>query len=368
MGRKRNDDGEVNLDSLMDALTNVVAVLILVLMLVQIDVVKTVVQLQEDLEPATDEMIVEKTKRIEELEKKLKELDQQKDEEPPSPEELIEKKELIAKLQKELEAKKISSEVLAKLITDEKKAREKRDKEAAETEALQAEIERLLIAIDDTPILDDPPPEVVTIPNSRPIPKNANTYYAICRKDGVHFIDPFTPEESFMKEFKKYRTKWVVERIERNGERIKLYDREKIEAHFKNFSLDNSRGQKVQLITNKHNPRLYLRTNCAEGTKFADLSKAKNRFNQICKTVARDKDNILIFRVHPDGMSTYVKARQIADKNKVPAGWEMNASTVFQTHIKEIEVKAEPRPAQPKPTTPPKPAKPAPPKISTKLD
>ena len=78
MARRRssNSDEGVNLDSLMDALTNVVAVLILVLLLVQADVAQKVVQFLEGLKPATPEQIVEAKKTVEELEQKQTRLDQ----------------------------------------------------------------------------------------------------------------------------------------------------------------------------------------------------------------------------------------------------------------------------------------------------
>ena len=57
--RRQHEDSGMNLDSLMDALTNVVAVLILVLVLVQADATKKVEMFLEALEPATEEEIAE---------------------------------------------------------------------------------------------------------------------------------------------------------------------------------------------------------------------------------------------------------------------------------------------------------------------
>ena len=59
MARRNNnqEEGGLNLDSLMDALTNVVAVLILVLLLVQANVTQKIQAFIEDLEPATQEQV-----------------------------------------------------------------------------------------------------------------------------------------------------------------------------------------------------------------------------------------------------------------------------------------------------------------------
>eukprot|EP01051_Picozoa_sp_SAG22_P033874 SAG22_NODE_15061_length_358_cov_0.776062_1_plen_71_part_01 len=60
MARNKNSDDEgMNLDSLMDALTNVVAVLILVLVLVQVDVSQKVSEFLDNLKPATAEDIAQ---------------------------------------------------------------------------------------------------------------------------------------------------------------------------------------------------------------------------------------------------------------------------------------------------------------------
>jgi len=74
--RKSNLEEGVNLDSLMDALTNVVAVLILVLILVQADVSKKVVDFLEGLEPATSEQVEASKKEVEIFVKRVAELDQ----------------------------------------------------------------------------------------------------------------------------------------------------------------------------------------------------------------------------------------------------------------------------------------------------
>jgi hypothetical protein len=77
MARRRNSNSAegVNLDSLMDALTNVVAVLILVLVLVQADVSQKVVEFLDGLKPATPEQVVASTKEVGALEKRKKRLD-----------------------------------------------------------------------------------------------------------------------------------------------------------------------------------------------------------------------------------------------------------------------------------------------------
>lgn len=371
MARRRRDDGEVNLDSLMDALTNVVAVLILVLMLVQIDVVNVVVELSEDLEPASDEMIEEKLLVLKKLEDQKKDLEKQKEEDPPTPEMIEEENRKLALLEKSIEDQK---QVLAdknELVEIEKKVRKERDAQKDVTLALQKEIEELSAALDDTPVLTDVPPVEVTIPNSRPIPPKAKKYLAICTQEAVHFIDPFTPLETFEEEFKDNKNDWFHERIKQDGADRKVYDQVKIAKHFEKFDFKNSRNQKVEIITIPHSPRLQLKITADEkegaiGTTYDELMEENNPFHQICKKLAFDKENIVFFHVHPQGFSTYLQARKIADSTRLPAGWSVEGWNAYQILIEDIEVNKIADPPETKPADPN--SKPRPPRLGPKLD
>lgn len=367
MPRRKKDDGEVNLDSLMDALTNVVAVLILVLMLVQIDVVKTVVELQDDLEPATDEMIEEQVIVLKKLEDQLKKQDEQKDEKPPTPEEIEEEERRLALLEESIETKQELLADVNELKELEKKAREARDVEQEETVKLQDEIARLEAALDDTPVIADIAPVEVTIPNSRPIPDNAKKYIVLCRKDRIHFIDIFTPLEYVEKEFSNKKNKWFVERIKKEGKDRKLYDQLKAHKDLNAVDYRNTRNQKTEVINIPHGGRLLLRVSpdLKEGGIMADqLQVANSPFLQICKKLAFKKENIVFFYVNSDGFNTYLMARKLADAARLPAGWEVNGAQFHQVAIEEFEVKRIADPPEPKSG----PATKKPPRLGPKLD
>ena len=369
MPRRPKDESEVNLDSLMDALTNVVAVMILVLMLVQIDVVQTVVELTEDLEPATQEMIDEKEAVVVKLREQMKDLQAQQDAEPPTPEEIAEEQKLLALLEKQIEEKQNNLVKITELLKIKEKVQKERDTEKEETDALESRIEELLALLDENPVLPDSPPVEVTIPNSRPIPQNAIKYYAICAKDRVHFIDPYTPEELFYKEFSRYKSKWYLRRIKQDGKDRKVYDQVMLANHFKNFDFKNSRKQAIEIITIPHSNRVNLRihANMNEGgVPLEDLTEKNNRFYSYCKKLSSNRKNIIFFKVHPDGMNTYLAARKSADNARLPAGWEVSHARNLTFHMSELEVDPI---AEPPPRPPPNPnRKPTPPKLDPKLD
>lgn len=369
MARRRNsnDGGGINLDSLMDALTNVVAVLILVLVLVQMDVTKTVVQFFENLEPATPEQVEQVRKEVEEVEGKLKKQEALLTQDPPTPEEIEEEKRQLALLEKDA---KINKELLADLEQVkalERKLRVERDIEQAETTRLQKEIAKLEAQLDATPILVSVPTEV-SIPNSRPVPNNADMYYALVFADRVHLIDPFTPLDLFESEFRKHKKDWELERIRRQGRDRYIYDQTKIVEHFKDFDFKNSRGQSVTISPNIYGTRLFIeiKPNKEEGgTSLEELKGTNTKFERAMITLARNRQAVIMFYVNPASFNSYLLARPVADKQRVPAGWEVRGGESYRLMIPELEVR---RLKEPPPPDPNKKPKKQPPGIKPTLD
>lgn len=362
--RKNNDEG-VNLDSLMDALTNVVAVLILVLILVQTEVTNKVQEFFDNLEPATPEQVEESKNIVAELEKKKEEQKEKLKEDPPTPETIEEEKRKLALLEKNAQLDESLLADLDKLKKLEAKAREKRDAEQMETTRLQDEIAKLEAQLDDTPVLQAEPPTVVTIPNSRDIPKNATIYYALVLDDRVHFIDPYTPAEKYYEITRKNRREWLRERIKQQGADRYILDHEKVMNHFRDFDFGNSRGQKVLLAevpVQAHLSLDIIPDRKAGGTSLEELSQPNNKFVNILKVLARDRDAVLLFKVSPSGFNTYLVARELADQAKVPAGWQVEGWDRHRHQLTEVEVNRLREPEPPK--NPPK----RPPHIGPKLD
>ncbi|MGJ8725887.1 MAG: hypothetical protein ACSHYB_15125 [Roseibacillus sp.] len=362
--RPKNNDEGVNLDSLMDALTNVVAVLILVLILVQTEVTQKVQEFFDNLEPATPEQVEESQKIVAELEKKKEEQEEKLKEDPPTPEELEEEKRKLALLEKDAVLDESLLADLAELKKLETEARKKRDTEQEETNLLQKEIAELEARLDDTPVLQAEPPTVVTIPNSRDIPANATIFYALVMDDRVHFIDPYTPAEKYYQLTKKNRSKWLRERIKRQGADRYILDHTKVMEAFQDFDFGNNRGQKVHLPKTPSQTRLALDTipdRKEGGTSLEELSQPNNKFIGILKVLARDRKAVLMFKVNPNSFNTYLVARELADKANVPAGWEVNGWDRHRHPLMDVEVNRLEEP-------PEKPPTPRPPRVGPKLD
>ncbi|RPJ31421.1 MAG: hypothetical protein EHM17_15445 [Verrucomicrobiaceae bacterium] len=374
MARRNNnqEEGGLNLDSLMDALTNVVAVLILVLLLVQANVTQKIQAFIEDLEPATQEQVDLKREELEKLKALLAKKTQQLKEEPPPPEEIEREKLELEKLEKDIDLNKDLLVDLDKLKELEKKLRSERDAAKEKTNLIQEEISKLEGMLDATPVLKAPPPEEVTIPNSRPIPQNAEIYYALVFGGRVHVIDPFTPVEQFNDEFNKHKRDFLIERVSQKGADRYIYDQQKIVDHFSKFKFGGGKGQSITIPPNKYGARLQIiivPDEKAGGSSLEDLGKPGSEFEKVVKSLSSNRRAVLLFWVNPDSFNTYLVARKLADNAKIPAGWEVRADKAFGIVLADVEVKPleepPPPPPQPeKPATPP----PAPPPLQPKLD
>ena len=366
--KNSNDEG-MSLDSLMDALTNVVAMLILVLVLVQADVSQKVSDFLDNLKPATPEEIVQSEAALKQTEAEKVKLLKLLEDAAPNPEEIQKEKTDLAILEKDAKSREDLLVELEELKKMEKKSREVKEAEQKKTEAKQKRIAELEAQLDQTPMPVLPPATVVNIPNTRPIPKNAKIYRAIVYKDRVHFIDPFTPADQYIDTAKKNRKDWVQNRVKQKGLDKYIYDQRKIVAYFKQKPLTNSRGQKIVVPGHPTGTSLYIDIKpdlVKGGTSIDELSQKRNLFADIMRKLSSNRGAVVMFRVNPNGFDAYLAARRVAEHYKVAAGWEISTWGQYRFYAREIAVNRLKDPPPPKPDTGPKPPKP--PKIDPKLD
>lgn len=189
MARKKQDSNELNLDSLMDAVTNVVGVLMIVFVMMAINTAKMVQKILTDLPPVTEEQHQQMVQQMKDLPPP-----------PADPEKLEEqKKKAQQDLKKVVEELKTidTSEVAAQiefmdLDSFRKKleeAKKEREKEKTEVDKLIAELERLKALLDETPVYQPPPPTYVRLPNPRPYPEKPNETRILVARQGVVFFN-----------------------------------------------------------------------------------------------------------------------------------------------------------------------------------
>ena len=172
MRRKPQDDAN-NLDSLLDALTNVVGILIIMLVVALLgmsEAVKRITQARELDERVKVDHLLDKEKELEALKELLKQLEPDwRDMEPEVPMNKVR----LEQLTKQLEAlrDKVTAEAEKKeydvpKLKDEATEKEAEQKKLAEDlEKAIKRLEELRALLDKTPIPETPPAEIVSIPN-----------------------------------------------------------------------------------------------------------------------------------------------------------------------------------------------------------
>jgi hypothetical protein len=335
--RKSNDEQGVSMDSLMDALTNVVAVLIVILILLQVDVGQTVERMLNELEPATSEQIelaqLEKQKIVEQISKQQQLLKAPE----PTPEEIGTIQADLSILEALLKNNEIS---LMELSVLRKKMDEQKTIESAEkkkTDPILAEIARIKALLDQTPIPKPPEATVVKIPNSRDIPESAQLFYCFIHQDQAILVDAIEGQKLIMAELKRHERTLVhsVKKVPKKTD-VTTYDQEKVVSHFKARDL-KIRNLNVTVPYNK--TRTYLYMNITFDPKkgdatLADMEQPRGRFYKVCEFVRNTPRSVLIFKVHPNGFATYLKAREIADSMNIPCGWEIDANSSYREGLK----------------------------------
>jgi hypothetical protein len=352
----------------MDALTNVVAVLILVLILVQADVSQKVQKFIDDILPATPEDVAQSKKLIEELTRKKTIAEARLREKPASPEEIAEEKRQIALLEKSMVENKELLADIEKVRALEKTVRAERDAESLKTTIIQKEIARLEGLLDSIPAPKSDTPSVVNIPNSRPIPDDAAKFYAIIHGDRVHMINTHGALALFRREFDRKKADFLHKReiVKGKADRF-VYDPNKIVAHFSNFNWGDTREQKITIraVPTNYYMELVITPDLGKGgAVVSTLREPGGEFAKVIQTIRQTRNSVLLYRVHTNAFETYLSARELSEIANVAAGWEVSRSTDVAVGIPDLLVRRlEEPPPRPKGGGPARP-----PGVKPKLD
>lgn len=344
----------------MDALTNVVAVLILVLILLQSDVARTVERLLGNLPPATPEQIDQATADLARLTRERDAAKAALTAKPPDPQLITRTKADIALLEDSIKESDIRLLAIEKLVQLRAKHQKDLDAEQNKTNSLLDEIRKLEALLDQTPPPQVRKPDIVRVPNSREIPADASIYYAYVIGDRVHLVDPVTAKNIVMREFERVRSKMLRETVKvKGGKDRKVYDQDKLVKHFASLDME-VRGQKITVPANRPWTRLPMRIAIDTkngGVTLAEMANPKSEWHRLCNLVRSFPRGVLMFRVHPNGFATYLKAREIADRFNIPCGWEITGNVSHLETLTDFEVN---RLEQPKPQPPAPPSTPQP--------
>jgi hypothetical protein len=353
----------MNLDSLMDTLTNVVGVLIIILILVQINVARAVKKIVSELPPVTVEKHAELKDTLAELQKQLADLKTAQDDAKRIKENLDKANAEYAKVQADApkDVKLVDIDALKKELAEKQKLIEARKAEMAK---LLAEQERLQALLAATPVpvpVEPQPAKVVRIPNSRPLPDKARFTRVLVAGGQIYSLDLDSAERLVMTAFNSAKQSLEGSRAkDAKGKTIITYDQDKVVKFFEKrpLALPNVT---ITVPYSKTSTRLAMRLTPkpGQGEPVELANRLNSRFNLMLRQ-AKTSNTVVWFHVARDSFETYIKAREVVDQLGVPAGWEIASTPAYAVSLTEFAVNQMEKPPDVPPPDPTAPVIPTP--------
>ena len=375
MARRRNKTSATgaNMDSLLDALTNVVGILVIVLVAVQLSSQEAARRMEEmiaQIDPADQERIrqaaADSESKLEEMQLALK---------SESEEEKINPEKLLASLQDdivaaELKAKKDlrAAEAAEKAAEEKKLAAEKMRRslmtQLAELEDKEKEFTvakaDLLAKLENMPTLNAPPPKEVRPPTPKDVPRKTDGKPVLSKKEilvvGGKVIPKVIPEE-FKTQVKNYVNMIVSQSKIQAEEGRYITDEKKAKKLIDDFNKNPLENEffEIKLVREKNSVEVELipKENCGENPEQA----VKGIFRKIFGDSRLTKQWYLSYLVEPDSFETYMAMRKVTDRYGYFAGWTIinPGAERTQQFSAGYNVGGKPPPRKPGPPNPRKP-------------
>ncbi len=355
--RRKSDSVGLNLDSLMDTLTNVVGILVIMLVVTQIGVKDTVQRIYANLPKVTEEDLKEAKLKAEWLRKIWKELGGEKvitrDLLAQDESSFLRLKKLIEDLKTDLaEAQKTPLD-----LAEYKKDVQAKQKQAKELEkkiaAASAELARLKTLLAEIPKGKTVAPVQILLPNPRPaLPKTTPVYFA-CKGGRLRPVD-------------LAKLRQIGETAVNLATKGKLVeggiDCKKVKKYF----ADNDIGDaffRLKFQPIRGNPYVILEQRENRGNNIEGMNEKNSFFKLLLSGQLpiggkrlNPTRNYLRFRVWSDSFDTYLHARSIARQFGYAAGWEpYDSDYVWRIRLSGVArcTGAPPPPSPPKPNRKP---------------
>lgn len=212
--KKAGGDSELNLDSLMDAVTNVVGVLMIVFVVMALNTARVVQKILSDLPPVTPEehqKMVEQLKQLPPPPADPKKLEEDQKQAEQDMKKAVEQLKTIDTSKMQDQMKFMDLDSFKKQLEERRK---ERDISKAETDKLLAEVERLKALLDETPEFKPPPPTYVRLPNPRPYPEKPVETRVLVAKQGVITFNQTKFLEPILDGMEKVRSQLEIQKVE----------------------------------------------------------------------------------------------------------------------------------------------------------
>lgn len=316
MAKRKSQAGGMNLDSLMDTLTNVVGILVIILIFTVVSGVDAVKRIKNFVDEITEAQLQKAKTESADIRKLLEQFREQLAEQealaPDATLNIERAKQTAEQLKAELERlakSQIDPEALSKQIAERQQQVKVLEGQLSEQQKLIASLKARLA--DKAAAGPDRDAKVVNLPDPKEAPKGATGLIFLCQKGQIVPLDTAGLQSKAME---------VVKAAQRTLIRQDRIDCEKLTDLFeKRFVGDRYCQLKVR-IGGDAKPYLavFPRDNAGEST--SELLRPGSPFQRGLREV-NPQQQYLDFRVWGDSFDTYLEARNIAAKRGVLAGW-----------------------------------------------
>jgi len=350
----------MNLDSLMDTLTNVVGILLIILIYSLLSGTETIKRIKGFVDEISDEQYARMLAEAEEVRRLLaqqRQAWQSADNNYSGQREaLVRQWKLIEQLKKDyakLTETKINVEDLKKLVNERRTKVESLEKQIAESEK---QIATLKARLAETPAAGpDIDAKIVNLPDPRPAPKGAQPVIFLCRGGRVVPIDGPGLQ---------VKAQQVIQEGQRVLFKQNRIDCEKLAQLFeKRFVGDRYCRLKIR-VGGDAKPYLAVEIRPDAGDKTEAIARG-NQFRRWIRGV--DPQRFYFeFRVFSDSFDTYLTARNVAARQGILGGWipydaKSEYSLGLGVDLKTTCLGKEPPPPPPPTPKPAGPVRPPPP-------
>jgi hypothetical protein len=379
MARRKPDEDDGNLDSLLDTVMNVVGILIIVLVVTQLGVGDAVKRIGETVavDPQTLAAAQKKLAELEQLRNRLQASlvnvapveDQDYDQQLEELRQQIQRRQqqldqLLVQQQLEQEQQSRAQQqaaAVAKQMQEDQAAREELQQEITQAQEKEAQLKAMLANTEPRGQL---PPVEITLPNPRPAPEGAQQVTIVCKNNELYPIN----QDGFRAEAQQVGLRVIqTERLQlhlplgENQKILYLQDPERFVREFNKRPL-RDRYVRVELEAAGANPRLVFYPIEGGGEDEQSVTGVRSRFRQQLQSLD-GQQYYLRFYVCADSFDIYVTARRVMSELGLLAGWEPQpVDWLYRANLGgPIRLGPPPKP-QPPPKTPPGPQPEPPPK------
>lgn len=351
MAKRNADDGGMNLDSLLDTLTNVVGILLIILIFTVLngaDAVRRIKGFVDQISEAQLQQALAQSRLLHEaLEKHQDYLGKLEDEAPRERASLEAYQKLIAELNQDLETL-ASAKVDAAQLT--KEVDQRRVEAAAmekDIEAKQKEIAGLKARLAEKPAQGpSPDAKIVNLPDPREAPKGAKPITFLCRKGRIVPVDAAALQAKAMEVTK------AASRVAIKNDRV---DAERLGDIFEKRFVGDRYCQLKLRTGGDARPYLAVEPRPDAGEAAEAIAKRTSQFHRWIQGIDPSRF-YLEFRVFGDSFDEYLAARNAAARQGLSAGWTPYDAKAeywigFDPDFKLLVLGKEP--PKPKPAQPP---------------